>query len=248
MNNNTIMIANRCPACRSKRVTFAEDQNKIICLNCNNQASLDDIKDSDTCWVRYATIDASKEENDMVNKILIVIDMQNDFITGSLGTDEAVAIVPGVVDKVKEALDDKNTYVIFTQDTHDSNYLSTLEGKLLPVEHCKKNTEGWKLHIDIEKLLTGKEWSAVTKNTFGYSDWKDTISTIIDPLTELPEDVEFEVCGLCTDICVVSNVLTLRALYPNNRIRLYSELCAGTTPERHEAALDVMRSCQIEII
>lgn len=166
--------------------------------------------------------------------VLIVIDMQNDFIDGSLGTPEAQAIVPKVkekIEKYKEAGKD----VIFTKDTHFENYLDTFEGKNLPVEHCIKGTEGWEIN---KELNTKVHTNIIHKRTFGYLDWD----------IHIDDNKTIEIIGLCTDICVVSNALILRAIFPNNIITVDASCCAGVTPEKHKAALEVMKSCQIEVI
>lgn len=169
--------------------------------------------------------------------ILIVIDMQKDFIDGSLGTKEAEAIVNNVKKKVDEYIEAGHV-VFFTRDTHFENYLNTFEGKYLPVVHCVKDTDGWaisdKLNVDSEKVRV------VDKFTFGYVGW--------DEWREIGKAKNYEICGLCTDICVISNALILRALYPDKCIEVDSKCCAGVTPELHEAALKVMASNQIEIV
>ena len=168
-----------------------------------------------------------------MRKTLIVVDMQNDFIDGALGTKEAQDIVPNVAKKIKEYKE--NGYnVIFTRDTHSTNYLETYEGKHLPVVHCVKNTVGWqisdKLDFDIENDVL------IDKPTFGWLNWKDF-------------DFEsVEICGLCTDICVISNALIIRASYPEIDITVDASCCAGVTPETHKAALETMKMCQIEVI
>lgn len=172
-----------------------------------------------------------------IKKILIVIDMQNDFITGSLGSEDAETIVPYVKAKVKEYVDYEDL-VIFTQDSHFEDYLNTLEGKMLPVKHCIVETEGWEICDELQEFVDG----ARCKRTFGYLNWKEAIKY---PLEKM--GITIEICGLCTDICVVSNALILRAMYPNNRIIVDARCCAGTTPEKHKAALEVMKSCQIEV-
>ena len=170
---------------------------------------------------------------------LIVIDMQNDFIDGSLGTPEAQAIVPNVKNKIDEYIKaEKN--VFFTKDTHYSDYLHTLEGEMLPVEHCIRGTKGWEISEDIKKDMSAIH--IIEKNTFGYINWDKYNSNLFDIYDSI------EICGLCTDICVISNALILRALYPNTHIIVDSSCCAGVTPKKHEAALEVMRSCQIEVI
>ena len=164
--------------------------------------------------------------------ILIVVDMQKDFIDGSLGTKEAQAIVGNVVDKVKNF----NGKVFFTRDTHHEYYLSTFEGKNLPVEHCIKDTAGWAVCDELKAL--SETATIVDKPTFGYTEWKNLIP-------EQPDSIE--VCGLCTDICVISNALILRAIYPEVPMYVDKNCCAGVTPEKHEAALNVMESCQIKV-
>ena len=171
----------------------------------------------------------------MMRDVLVVIDMQNDFIDGSLGTGEAQEIVSYVGDRIREYLD-AGRRVFFTRDTHPDNYLDTFEGKKLPVVHCVENTEGWR----ISDRLPWDEGlcRVVDKGTFGFLGWR-----------ELLQDVgSIEVCGLCTDICVISNALILRAIYPDREITVDSRACAGVTPRLHEAALEVMRSNQIEIL
>jgi len=166
-------------------------------------------------------------------KYLIVVDMQNDFIDGSLGTKEAIAIVPNVVKKIREW----DGPIIATYDTHQADYLQTQEGKFLPVEHCIENTHGWQLNPEVEAALEGKDVTKVKKPTFG--------------CVQLPELVgetdEIELVGLCTDICVVSNALLLKANYYETPISVDASCCAGVTPEPHDAALTTMRMCQIVI-
>lgn len=168
-----------------------------------------------------------------MKKALIVIDMQNDFVNGSLGNEEIKAIVPAVVKKIN----DWDGIVITTMDTHDDDYMRTLEGKKLPVPHCMRGTEGWELNDEVLSALPAN-YLSVEKSTFGsYSlpKW-------------LTQFKEIHIIGVCTDICVVSNALLLRAHYPNTVIVCDASCCAGTTPEKHKAALEVMKSCQIEVI
>lgn len=170
-----------------------------------------------------------------MKKLLIVIDMQNDFIDGSLGTPEAEAIVEAVKDKIRSypARD-----IFATMDTHGLDYLSTQEGRNLPVEHCIKGTEGWCIRPDILALLT--EAAIFEKPTFGSVPMAAAVKEI--------EDLEeIELVGLCTDICVVSNALLLKATLPEAKIRVDAKCCAGVTPEKHLAALETMCSCQIEV-
>lgn len=174
-------------------------------------------------------------------KILVVVDMQKDFVDGALGTKEAEVIVPAVADKINEFRKDKNSVIVFTKDTHYNDYMETLEGKKLPVPHCIFDSEGWeitsKIKVQIEDIV-------ITKETFGYKDWSFGFNAI----NFNPERDTIEICGLCTDICVISNALILRALYPNVPITVDAKCCAGVTPEKHLAALEVMKSCQIDVI
>lgn len=176
-----------------------------------------------------------------MRKTLIVIDMQNDFVTGALGSDEARAIVPGVKQKIKEYID--NGYeVIFTRDTHAENYLQTNEGKNLPVPHCIKNTSGWDIIPEIDIV----DCEHIDKPSFGYTDWNIVVRE--DNLHHNRYFDEIEIIGVCTDICVVSNALILKALYPEISITVDASCCAGVTPETHKAALTTMQMCQINVI
>ena len=169
-------------------------------------------------------------------KVLVVVDMQNDFIDGSLGTKEAQVIVPNVAQKIKE--ERKNgTIVIFTRDTHQENYLQTQEGKNLPVVHCIKESDGWQ----ISSKLDVADSKIFDKSSFGSLSLADYIATI-ENLEEI------ELVGLCTDICVISNALILKNYFPDIKIIVDADCCAGTTPEKHKAALEVMKSCQVEVI
>ncbi len=164
-------------------------------------------------------------------RALIVVDMQNDFIDGMLGTPEAVQIVDNVKKKIKE-YKDRGDQIIFTRDTHHENYLSTNEGKHLPITHCVENTEGWEIADGI--YVEGCD--IVNKPSFGYTGWKDY------------DFEEVELVGLCTDICVVSNALVLKALFPEIKISVDAKCCAGVTPQSHDAALTTMNMCQIEVL
>lgn len=164
-------------------------------------------------------------------KTLIVIDMQNDFLTGSLGTKEAQAIVPNVKKKIQEYVN-RGDQIIFTRDTHYSNYLETQEGKMLPVEHCIYDTEGWEIVDELEVM----NCIYVNKTSFGWDGW-----------LKLNYE-EIELIGVCTDICVISNALILKAQFPEVKITVDASCCAGVTPGLHEAALKVMKSCQINVI
>ena len=175
-------------------------------------------------------------------KVLIIIDMQNDFITGSLANPEAEKIVPGIVDLINKWKDS----IILTMDTHeDYNYFTSLEGEYLPVLHCVKDTEGWHINKDIEEAARkqGKIYH-LGKPTFGYKYW----NSFLNAKNGECAFSEIFLCGTCTDICVVSNALILKAMFPEVPIYVIKDLCAGTTPTKHLEALDVMESCQVKII
>ena len=171
-----------------------------------------------------------------MKKLLIVVDMQTDFVTGALGTKEAQAIVPAVVKKIKDAKD-AGADVMFTLDTHEDNYLETQEGKHLPVPHCIKNTEGWMLVPELSPLAEG--CTMVEKPTFG--------STRLAHLVGRAGYDEIELIGLCTDICVISNAMILKASVPETPLSVDASCCAGVTPESHANALSAMKMCQISI-
>lgn len=175
-------------------------------------------------------------------KALVVVDMQNDFITGPLGTPEAVAIVPKVKAKVEEYRK-RGERIIFTRDCHFGNYMESVEGKHLPVEHCIVGTRGWQIPSD----LISYEDKRVNKYSFGYDQWN--LNCFRDNIDDTPDEIE--IIGLCTDICVVSNALILKAVLPqicNIEITVDASCCAGTTPENHKAALQVMKCCHINVI
>ena len=157
--------------------------------------------------------------------------MQNDFIDGSLGTREAQDIVPKVAAKIRE-YQEAGDQIIFTRDTHGEDYLETPEGKKLPVEHCIEGTKGWMIADGLE--VDGAEY--IDKPNFGWSHWNEWTFD------------EIEMVGLCTDICVVSNALILKAEFPEVKITVDASCCAGVTPESHEAALLTMKMCQIDVI
>lgn len=171
-----------------------------------------------------------------MRKILVVVDMQKDFIDGSLGTKEAQAIVNPVIEKMKTY---KKSDIYVTRDTHGEDYLDTAEGKKLPVVHCVKGTEGWQLHPEIEALAEPAH--VIDKPTFGSLKLMELLKQENEK-----EPLEIELAGLCTDICVVSNALLLKAAMPENTIRVDPSCCAGVTSASHQAALLTMRMCQIE--
>lgn len=170
-----------------------------------------------------------------MNKLLVVVDMQKDFIDGSLGSKEAELIVPNVKKKIEEYLI-AGDEVIFTLDTHENNYLDTQEGKHLPVIHCIKGTAGWELD-DSLKEFSGKRFE---KNTFG----SPAMGSYIGEGTY----ESIELIGVCTDICVISNAMLLKAFFPEIPIMVDSTCCAGVTPASHENALNAMKMCQITIL
>lgn len=180
----------------------------------------------------------------MKKKILVVIDMQKDFINGSLGTKEAVAIVPQVINKIKE-YKKNNDIIVLTQDTHNENYLNTNEGKHLPIKHCIENTDGWEIYEDIKNELYNYNYKIYKKNTFGSLSLINGISNI---LSWDKYELEIELVGLCTDICVVSNALLIKANFPEIKITVDSSCCAGVTPQTHLQALNTMKMCQIDIL
>ena len=175
----------------------------------------------------------------MKNSYLIVVDMQNDFVNGSLGTEEAQQITFNVLKKVANY----PGHVIFTQDTHGETYLDTQEGKNLPVKHCIKGTHGWHLIPGLEKLAKEHHWPVYQKPTFG----SFTLAEDLKKLNSTRPIEEIELIGLCTDICVVSNALLLKAAMPEVPIYVDSSCCAGVTPESHNASLATLKSCQVHV-
>ena len=170
-------------------------------------------------------------------KFLVVVDMQNDFIDGALGTKEAVAILPAVKKKI-ESFDGR---VIFTRDTHEADYMETQEGKKLPVEHCIKDTDGWQIRPELEAL---RKEDAIDKPSFG----SVALAQLLKAYDNYEEKIEsITLIGLCTDICVISNAMIIKAYLPETPIFVDAECCAGVTPESHERALDAMAVCQINI-
>lgn len=173
-----------------------------------------------------------------MRKTLVVVDMQNDFIDGALGSKEAVAIVDNVVKKINEF----DGGFIVTYDTHYDDYMNTREGKYLPVPHCIKGTEGWQLNNKVQNALASKNYLILEKPTFG------SVKLVEYFRSTDQRDMEVILIGLCTDICVVSNAMLLKANYPEMNIIVDASCCAGVTPETHKAALETMKMCQIEVI
>lgn len=165
-----------------------------------------------------------------MKKTLIVVDMQKDFIDGSLGTKEALLIIDNVKKKIAE-YKERGDEIIFTRDTHFENYMDTNEGKHLPVKHCIKDTEGWQIWDGL--YVEGA--TIIDKLSFGYTGWADYNLE------------EVELIGLCTDICVSSNALIIKALYPEIKVSVDASCCAGVTPDTHNAALTTMKMCQVEV-
>ncbi|RHO34909.1 cysteine hydrolase [Clostridium sp. AM16-23] len=175
----------------------------------------------------------------MAEKILIVVDMQKDFVNGSLGSKDAETIVPAVVKKAKEFDGD----LIFTKDTHFENYMDTQEGHFLPVPHCIKGTDGWDLIPELEKIAIERDAATYEKITFGCPELAEDL---LERNKKTPIE-SIELVGLCTDICVVSNALLIKAFLPETPVFVDSACAAGVTREKHEAALETMRSCQIVV-
>ena len=175
--------------------------------------------------------------------LLIVIDMQNDFVTGALGTAEAQAIVPHVNAKIAAA-----DAVVYTLDTHGEDYLATQEGKRLPVPHCIRNTPGWALEPEIAQTCA-RGMMSFEKPTFGSTALCEYVCTLAAEKGAVAgKGFHVELCGVCTDICVVSNALLIKASLPEADLTVNGALCAGVTPQKHEAALETMRSCQVEVL
>lgn len=173
-----------------------------------------------------------------MKKILIVVDMQKDFVDGALGTKEAVAIVDNVVNKISNFDGD----IIVTYDTHPENYMDTQEGRNLPVAHCIKGSDGWKLDSKVQSAVDAKGYKAIEKPTFGSTELPRYISDNYNP-----DEIEIELIGLCTDICVVSNALMMKANFLETKVSVDASCCAGVTVESHKAALTTMKMCQVNV-
>ncbi len=178
-----------------------------------------------------------------MQKYLIVVDMQKDFIDGSLGTAEAVAIVPAVKARIEKALQDGEK-VIFTRDTHGEDYLSTQEGAKLPVVHCIKGTEGWQIAEELQQYIEKDDKNVIDKPTFG----SRTLAEYLAAEDAFERIGQITVIGLCTDICVISNAMMIKAFLMETPIVVEASCCAGVTPASHENALEAMKMCQIEVI
>ncbi len=187
----------------------------------------------------------------MKRQVLVIIDCQNDFITGALRNEEAIKKVPNIVDKINSR---KWDFIFLTRDTHGEDYMDTPEGKKLPVPHCLKGTDGWQIEENVMRAVIDSNipYAIYNKYSFGFHSISDDLEYELASKTDTDlDDDEFyiEVVGFCTDICVVSNVLILKAHWYNwAEIAVDSNCCAGVTPEKHEAALEVMKSCQIDIL
>ena len=174
-----------------------------------------------------------------MKKVLIVVDMQKDFVDGALGSAEATSIVDAVVAKIQNHDGD----IIVTYDTHFDNYMDTQEGRHLPVPHCIKGTDGWRLNAKVQAALDGKSYHAIEKLTFGSTELPHYIQATYDP-----REIEIELIGLCTDICVVSNALLMKANFLETAVSVDASCCAGVTVESHNAALLTMKMCQVRVI
>ena len=174
-----------------------------------------------------------------MKNILIVVDMQKDFVDGALGTPEAVAIVPNVCEKIRSF----DGEIIVTYDTHTTDYMTTAEGQKLPVEHCIKGTPGWELDAHVADALADKPYRTIEKPTFGSVTLPQVVAEMVGE-----ENFTITLIGLCTDICVVSNALLLKAHFPEKAISVDAACCAGVTPDTHTAALTTMKMCQIDLV
>ena len=176
-------------------------------------------------------------------KIVIVVDVQNDFTYGALGSPEASDAIPNIIDQLSSL--EKHDIVIFTRDTHGKHYLDTQEGKNLPVPHCIYGTEGWEIVESVQKAVAPTQHPVfVNKPIFGSYNLIDMIADYIDAYSV----DEVEIFGFCTDICVISNALMIKSAFPEMKITIRENCCAGVTPEKHAAAIEVMKSCQIDIV
>lgn len=180
----------------------------------------------------------------MDKNILVIVDVQNDFIDGSLGNLNAAARIPNIINLIKST---KWDVIFVTRDTHDNDYLRTKEGEKLPIEHCIKNTNGWEINSKVQEALNECEVVRyINKDTFGYDSWEHAFGEFD---FEICDDLNIVMCGFCTDICVISNALAIKTLFPyHGEVSIIEECCAGVSTESHKAALTVMKNCQINII
>ena len=187
----------------------------------------------------------------MKRQVLVIIDCQNDFITGALRNEEAIKKVPNIINKINER---KWDFICLTRDTHGEEYMNTSEGKKLPIPHCLYGTGGWNIEENVMRAVIDSKipYIIYNKNTFGLYSIADNLEFELDDKTDIDvmdDDLYVEVVGFCTDICVVSNAIILKSNWSDwAEIVVDSNCCAGTTPERHEAALEVMKSCQIDVL
>lgn len=188
-----------------------------------------------------------------MKKIVIIVDVQNDFVNGALGTFEAQMMIPNLLDEMNRRAD-KDTCFIFTRDTHDIHYMSSLEGKNLPVPHCIKDTDGWEIYPDVLKefdriadktFMINGYVPVINKPTFGSTELQHFLTTFVE---EEDDIAEITLMGLCTGICVMSNALLCKATLPEVPVNVVADCCACVTPETHETALNAMKLCQINII
>jgi nicotinamidase-related amidase len=195
-------------------------------------------------------------------KVLVVVDMQKDFVDGSLGTKEAQAIVPLVAETI-EQMADPNTVVIFTKDTHSENYMSTLEGKNLPVPHCIEGNSGWEINDEIwaafekvkdqfyplKSICPFMDNHIICKPSFGSVDFQNVLFSLEDELAFINQKIEeVTLMGLCTGICVMSNAILAKATLPEVPVNVIEDCCACVTPESHKTSIEAMKLCQINII
>lgn len=176
-------------------------------------------------------------------KVFVMIDMQNDFISGALGNAETREVLPLMGERLKEAVADDNTAVLYTLDTHYENYMETKEGRNLPVPHCIKGTNGHRIADELLEILADTDSRAVEKITFGSTALASEITEMCGGIPD-----EIELAGVCTDICVISNAMLLKSAFPEVDIIVNSKCSAGTSPKSHNRALDAMKMCQITII
>lgn len=177
-----------------------------------------------------------------MNNILVVVDMQNDFVTDALRNEEAIKIIPNVVEKIKAAHADGD-FVIFTRDTHYENYMDTEEGRNLPVPHCIKDTNGWEIIDELKPLVEECGERVLDKDTFGST----MLGSIVKSYVYTNPIQEVQLIGLCTDICVISNAMVIKAFCPNIPISVDAACCAGVTPESHDNALNAMKTCHVRV-